>query len=241
MGLSSAGIGSGLDVTTIVNQLMTAEQAPLNALTAKQTENQSKLTAYGTILSGLSGLQSTLKKLSDVQQLQAVTTTSADNTIVSATGGAGAVPGDYAIEVTQVAQAQKLATSGQANMQAVIGTGVLSFDFGTISGGTLSNGQYTGATFTNNGGASKTVTIDASNNTLSGIRDAINAANMGVSATIVNDGSSSPYRLSLSNKLTGESNSMKISVSGDSALQTLLKHDPASNSGQALTQSVAQR
>jgi len=239
MGLSSAGIGSGLDVTGMVSQLMSAAQQPLTALTTKQTTYQSKLSAYGTISSGLSTFQTTLQKLSDPLKLQVVTTTPADASIFSATGSKGAVAGNYAIEVKQLASAQKLATAGQPSLQTVVGQGTISFDFGTISGGTLSNGQYTGASFTGNGQGSKTVTIGAGQNTLTGIRDAINAASIGISATIVNDGSNSPYRLSLSNSQTGEATSMKISVAGDAGLQALLNHDPAQANGQALTQTVA--
>lgn len=239
MGLSSAGIGSGLDVTGMVSQLMSAAQQPLTALTTKQTTYQSKLSAYGTISSGLSTFQTTLQKLSDPLKLQVVTTTPADASIFSATGGKGALAGNYAIEVSQLATAQKLATAGQPSLQTVVGQGTVSFDFGTISGGTLSNGQYTGASFTGNGQGSKTVTIGAGQNTLAGIRDAINAAGIGISATIVNDGSNSPYRLSLSNSQTGEATSMKISVTGDAGLQALLNHDPSQANGQALTQTVA--
>ncbi|MFI4941027.1 MAG: flagellar filament capping protein FliD, partial [Burkholderiales bacterium] len=65
---------------------------------------------------------------------------------------------------------------------------------------------------------------------------AINNANLGVTATIINDGSSSPYRLSLTSNTTGAASSMKISVNGDAALSNLLSNDPAGT--QNLTQSV---
>ena len=238
MGLSSAGIGSGLDVTSIVSQLMSIEQRPLTALTTKQSDYKAKLSAFGSIQSGISSFQTTLKKLSDPKNLQTIKATAADTNVLGTSGGAGAVPGDYAIEVTQLAQSQKLASAGQLNAQAVVGTGTLTFDFGTISGGTLgTDGKYVGAGFTSNGAGSKQVTIDSSHNTLNGIRDAINAANIGVTASIVNDGSNTPYRLALSNSQTGEASSMKISVSGDAALGNLLNHDPAGS--QALTQTVA--
>ncbi|NMG68281.1 flagellar filament capping protein FliD, partial [Azoarcus indigens] len=82
--------------------------------------------------------------------------------------------------------------------------------------------------FTQNGNqAGGSITIDPSNNTLAGIRDAINNANVGVSASIVNDGSDSPYRLVLTSTAGGANSEMKIAVSGDSALQSLLSHDPA--------------
>ncbi|MYZ52890.1 flagellar filament capping protein FliD [Malikia spinosa] len=238
MGLSSAGIGSGLDVTGIVSQLMSIEQRPLTALTTKQSDYKAKLSAFGSIQSGIASFQSTLKKLSDPKNLQTIKATVADTNVLGTSGGAGAVPGDYSIEVTKLAQSQKLASAGQLNAQAVVGTGTLTFDFGTISGGTLgTDGKYSGSAFTSNGAGSKQVTIDSSNNTLNGIRDAINSASIGVTASVINDGGATPYRLALSNSQTGEASSMKISVSGDAALGNLLNHDPAGS--QALTQTVA--
>ena len=204
--ISSAGIGSGLDVTALVSSLMAAEQAPLTALTKKQSSYNAQLSAYGTVKSALSTFQSTMQSLSATSKLLAVTATAGDSAVLTASGGAGAVPGTYAIEVTQLAQAQKLVAAGQASDQTAIGSGVLTFDFGTTSG----------STFAGNGQASKSVTIDSGSNTLAGIRDAINAANIGISATLVNDGSASPYRLSLSNTQSGAANSMKITVADGS-------------------------
>lgn len=232
--LSSPGIGSGLDVTSMVNSLMAAEQAPLKALTAKQSSYTAKLSAYGALKSALASFQATAKNLSDPAKLQAVTTTPGDGSVLSASGGAGAVPGTYSIEVMQLAQAQKLVAAGQASDKTAIGSGLLTFDFGSSSTGG----------FTGNGQASQSVSIGTGNNTLAGICDAINAANIGISASIVNDGSATPYRLSLANTQTGAASSMRITV-GDgsdgtgssSALAALLTNDPAA--GQLLTQSMA--
>src|SRR5690606_27125329 len=109
---------------------------------------------------------------------------------------------------------------------AQIGTGqatTISFQFGKIGGGTLADGKYTGATFTQNAEVeSGSVTIDSSNNTLQGIRDAINAASLGVTATLISDGSDTPEHLVITSNTTGESSSMKIVVDGDPALQALL-------------------
>ncbi|MDH4284899.1 MAG: flagellar filament capping protein FliD, partial [Gallionellaceae bacterium] len=106
--------------------------------------------------------------------------------------------------------------------------------------GTFSSvtGKYTGATFTSSGAGTKTVTIDATNNSLQGIRDAINAAKIGVTATIVNDGGASPYRLALSSDSIGKTNSIKISVAGDASLSSLLAHDPGNDTGQSLAETV---
>ena len=232
MGLSSAGIGSGLDVTSIVSQLMASEQQPLTTLATKQTAYQAQLTAYGTVSSGLSTFRDALNALSSTK-LQAVTATPGDATVLTATGGTGAVPGDYSIEVTQLAQTQKLVATGQTSNSATIGTGTLTFDFGTTSRDV--NGVPTG--FTPDGKASQTVTIDAAHNTLAGIRDAINQAKIGVTASIVNDGSGTPYRLTLSSATSGEASSMRISVSGDTALSDLVAYDPAGS--KKLTETIA--
>src|SRR5690606_10619710 len=151
--------------------------------------------------------------------------------------------GNYRVNVTQLAQEQILTSGGHTSRTAQIGSGqttTISFQFGKISGGTLTDGKYTGATFTQDGDEeSGTVTIDSSNNSLQGIRDAINAADLGVTATLISDGSDTPEHLVITSNKTGETSSMKISVDGDPALQALLGYDPAGT--QNLTQtSIAQ-
>lgn len=241
MALSSSGIGSNLDVNGIISQLMGVEQQPLQLLSRKEASFQAKLSAIGSLKGALSSFQSAAKGLSDISKFQTVRVTPADATIASATGSATAVPGSYALEVTKLAQVQKLVAAGQASSSAAIGNGTISFDFGTISGGTFDSvaGKYTGATFASSGTGTKTVSISASNNSLAGIRDAINGAKIGVTAAIVNDGGTSPYRLTLTETSTGKTNSVKIAVTGDTALQTLLNHDPAAApAGQALSETV---
>lgn len=92
------------------------------------------------------------------------------------------------------------------------------------------------ATFTSNGPVIPPITINSTNNTLEGIRDAINAANIGVTATIVSDGSASPYRLAITSNTSGATNSLKITVAGDADINTLLGYDPAAT--QNLSQTV---
>lgn len=229
MAISSPGVGSNLDVNSIVTQLMAIERQPLTSLARKEAGYQAQLSAYGTLKGALSSFQSSVRALSDVSKFQSVKATPADATVLGASASSIAVPGTYSVEVTKLAQSQKLVATGQASATAVIGTGTLSFDFGTISGGTFDapTGKYTGAAYASNGAGIKTVTIDASNNSLAGIRDAINNAKIGVSATIVNDGGASPYRLALTSTSIGKTNSVKISVVGDAALSNLLAHDPA--------------
>ena len=239
MGLSSAGLGSNLPVDSIVSQLMAVEQRPVNLLDKKVSTFQAKLSALGTLKGALSTFQTALKGLSTISKFTAMTGTMADPSIATVSAGAKAAAGTYSIEVSKLAQAQKLATSGQVSSSAAIGAGTITFDMGKITGGTLdpATGQYTGAGFASAGTGVKTVTIDPANTSLTGIRDAINKAGVGVTASIVNDGSATPNRLVLTQTSTGEASSMKISVAGDAALGTLLNHDPAGTQG--LKQTVA--
>lgn len=235
----TASSTTALDVPTLVSQLMAVERRPIDKLEAKITSYESKISSFGTLSSLVSSFQTAAKALST--NLQKVAATPSDTSVLSATAGSTALPGTYAVNVSQLAQSQNLVAAGQASSTAAIGDGTattVTFDFGTISGGTLTDGVYSGAGFSSNGGGTASITIDGTNNTLEGIRDAINAAAMGVTATIVNDGSGTPYRLALTSSNSGASNSIKIATSGgDGTINSLLGYDPAGT--QNLTQSLA--
>jgi flagellar hook-associated protein 2 len=242
LGISSPGIGSNLDVNSIVTQLMTIEQKPLVTLSANEASYQSKLSAIGSVKGALASFQGSVQSLSALANFQRMQVSAADATVATASGTVIAAPGNYSLEVTQLAQAQKLASAGQASITNAVGTGVISFDLGAISGGTLdpATGKYTGAGFTSSGNGIQSVTIASGNNSLTGIRDAINSAKIGVTAAIVNDGSGSPWRLTLTQTATGNASSMKISVAGDASLQSLLNNDPAAGpAGQSLSEIIS--
>lgn len=230
---------TALDVPTLVSQLMAVERRPIDKLEAKITSYESKISSYGTLSSLVSSFQTAAKGLST--GLQKVAATPSDASVFAATAGSTAVPGTYAVNVSQLAQSQNLVAAGQASSTAAIGNGTattVTFDLGTIGGGTLTNGTYSGATFTSNGSGTTSITIDSSNNTLEGIRDAINSAAAGVTASIVNDGSGTPYRLALTSTSSGASNSLKITTSGgDGSIDSLLGYDPEGT--QNLTQTLA--
>jgi flagellar hook-associated protein 2 len=243
--LTAAGVGSGLDVKGLVSQLMAVEQQPLTLLATKEASFQSQLTSLGSVSGAMSTLQTAAQSLVSASAA-AYGASASDSSVLTATAAGNAVPGSYAIAVTSLAQQQKLVTVlGQSSTTVAIGASVsttLTFQLGTISGGTLVNGIYSPvATFVADPVKPfATVAIDSTNNTLAGIRDAINAANTGVTATIINDGSSSPYRLSLTSNDTGAASSLKLTVAGDGNISTLLSYD-ASTTTQNLTQTqVAQ-
>ena len=238
MAISSPGIGSNLDVNGIVSQLMALEQRPLASLAREEASYQAKLSAYGTLSGVLGQFQSALQALATPQKFQGLAASVADGTIMSASAGSGAVPASYAVEVLALATQQKLHSSAFTNTTDAIGTGTITIQYGTYNSGANS--------FTLNAAkAAQSVTIDAAHNTLSGVRDAINAAGIGVSATIVNDGTVN--RLMLTSKDSGAANSLKITVADadlantDTAGLSRLAYDPtlSAGSGKNLTQALA--
>ena len=240
MAIGGAG-GANLDVSGIVSQLMSIEQRPIAALNKKEGDYQAKISAYGNISGALSTFQTAVQELNHPEKFQTLKATSADATVFNASASDKAASGSHSVTVTSLAQAQRLAAAGQTSDNASIGNGSptkLTFDFGSITGGAYdtAGGKYKEASFTANGKGSKSITIDSNNNTLQGIRDAINNAKIGVNATVINDGSDSPYTLTLSSSESGIGSSMKISVAGDPALSALLAHDPAAT--QNLRQTV---
>ncbi|WP_077001312.1 flagellar filament capping protein FliD [Variovorax sp. KK3] len=237
--ISSLGIGSNLDLSTLLTNLQTAESQPLLQLQQRQVSYTSKLSAYGQLQSALTTLQASAKKLGDPVFFQGVKAAAGTAEVLSASAGGTAAPGTYNINVTQMAQAQSLVATGQASAKTAIGSGTITIDFGTIGGGTYDavTGKYSGASFTPDAErTAKSITIDPAKSTLEDIRDAVNAAKAGVTASIVNDGSGTPNRLVLSSTETGKASSMRIAVAGDAALANLVSHDPAGS--QSLQQTI---
>jgi flagellar hook-associated protein 2 len=138
MGISTPGIGSGLDVGGLVSKLMAAESIPLQTYDSKSGAIQTQIGAYGQLSGAIGTFQGALTSLSQASTFQALTATPGDKSILTASTTSTAVPGNYKISVTQMAQAQSLNTPGQASMTSTIGTGAgatLTFEFGSVSGG----------------------------------------------------------------------------------------------------------
>ena len=232
--ISSTGIGSNLDVKSIVSQLMATEQGPTTALNNKEASYNAKLSAIGSLKSALSTLQTSAQTLNLTSTFSTVTPSVADSSVLSASVNGATTAGSYNIEVQSLAQSQKLLSGNFSATSTVIGSGTLTFDMGTYS-----DAGSPPVTFTANSNvAQKTITIDSSNNTLQGVRDAINNANIGVSATIINDGSN--YHLSLSSKDSGTANAIRIGVaeSGGAGLAQLA-YDASTGGVSNMTQNVA--
>jgi flagellar hook-associated protein 2 len=234
MAITSAGIGSGLDVTSIVSSLMAVESQPLTEVAKQKTAYESKVSAYGTMKSALSTFQTAISALSDPTKFNAQSVTTSDAKVFTATANGQATNGTSSVTVTQLAKAQKLTMAGVANTTDVIGTGTLTISFGKYTEATTS--PAAAASFTPNTAKSDiTININSANNTLAGVRDAINATNSSVSASIVNDGTNN--RLVITSKDTGEVNSLKIAVadadgnSQDATGLSQLAFDPLASAG----------
>lgn len=239
--ISFSGLGSGIDIAGIVKSLVDAERVPATArLDLAESDAQAKLSALGNLKGALSALQSSITSLSRISGFsnRSVSLSTAD--FISASATSSALTGNYDVNVNTLAQAHTLASDVNTPFSSLtdsIGTGTLTFQLGTFSGGVFTADPDK---------VSQDVTISTNDNSLQGIRDAINNADVGVTASIVNDGNG--YRLLIASNDTGAANSLKITVSGDSGGTdtdttglSQLAYDPeaASGSGKNLTQTVA--
>jgi flagellar hook-associated protein 2 len=237
--ISSAGIGSGLDVNSIISSLMAVESQPLTALQSKATALQTDLSAFGQIQSLVASLQDAAKTLFDSSQYKLTNASSTDPSSVSAGTTSGAVPGSYSVSVSSLSAGQSIVspTGLYSDGTSVVGAGSITIRLGTWSADKT--------TFTPASGSSDvTIPVGASANTLAGIRDAINAANAGVTASIVTDASGA--RLALQSSSTGAANGFRVTVADDDGNNTdasglsQLAYDPASSASQmTLAQSAA--
>ncbi|MEY4582192.1 MAG: hypothetical protein RL701_6895 [Pseudomonadota bacterium] len=227
-GISAAGVGSNLDVAGLVDRLMAVEQKPLTELDKKQAAVTVKLSAFGTFKGAVSSFQSSLLALEQSSAYTANNVKMADSSIATASAAAGADLGSHTLEVTNLAAAQRLKSDPFTSLTDTVGTGTLTIQFGSY--------ESTGNTFTANANRGvQSISIDSAHNTLSGVRDAINSAKAGVTASIVNDGSGN--RLVLASNSTGTENSLKISVADDDGTAadasglSKLAYDPTSTPG----------
>ncbi|KHJ52830.1 hypothetical protein PZ78_01425 [Vreelandella venusta] len=217
--ITSLGVGSGLDLNGLLNQLQAAERQKLAPLTQQQNTQQSKISALGRLESAMGRLQDSIVALNDTSTFRQQTSTVNGNG-VSATAGETANAGRYDINVTQLARAGSVASNSVTMDQVLAATETtLTLDFGA----TYTNGVFDP---TAPPASSKTITI-AAGSTLASVRDQINAdGESGVMASIVNDGTG--FRLALSSKETGKD----ASVIGFSGLDGLAMDTNTRRAGQ---------
>ena len=199
--ISSAGIGSGLDVNSIITQLMAIESQPLTALQKKATTIQSTVSEYGKMKSAVSTLNDLAAKLASTTTWGQTTVTSSNTSAVTA-ATSGSAAGSYSVQVQSLASVQTLASGVFASTTSTPGAGTLNIELGTWGTAQTSFTPKSGATSLN-------VDITATD-TLADVRDKINAAGAGVTALIMTDASGS--RLLMRSSTSGADNAFRTTV-----------------------------
>src|SRR5574343_1169127 len=129
MATSSLGIGSGLDLNSMLTSIMTAEKAPITTLDGKISKANSKISLYGTLKSKLDALKTAADTLQFPARLSAIAATSSDTTVLGASADFTAATGSYAVTVTRLATAQKSFTQAY-DVGTTFGQGTLNFVVG---------------------------------------------------------------------------------------------------------------
>ncbi|KTD41554.1 flagellar filament capping protein FliD [Legionella parisiensis] len=225
MGLSTPGIGSGLDIKAMVESMVKADLMPAQLRHDKKLNSvTTELSAFGQLKSAIANFQTALNSLSNASEFNKMNLSLSEPGYISASTTEQAAEGLYQIKVNQLAQAQSLASGYFANNSSSVGNGSITINFGTYSNANT--------TFTLNTEVSPvTINISPGNDSLSAVRDAINAENAVVTASIVQDSVGS--RLTLTSSETGEKYAMQITGS-----LTAMNYDPTT-SNTSLSQTMA--
>jgi flagellar hook-associated protein 2 len=190
--LNFTGLASGLDTTSIINSLTALDSQYIQQLTQNQTTLQTQQSTFNDISSKLQALQTAVEALTNSVSgpFDSHTVTSSNPSAVTAAASSTAVAGQYTFTVGALANANQIASQGFSSPSDTIKQGTLTLQVGSS--------------------AAVTVTIDSTNNTVQGLANAINAAGGNVSAAVINDGSSTPYRLLLTSGSTGAANDIQV-------------------------------
>lgn len=200
--ISSPGVGTnGLDVKSIITQLVALEKKPLNTLKLQAATVNTKISAFGQIKSLVSTLSDAAGRLTSVTGWNAVSATSSDSKFVSASAVGGTLPTAFSVEVQGLAKAQATASAALLPVGGALGAGKLRLELGQWS--------VSPASFTPASGAPVEIDIVATD-TLNDIASKINGTNAGVTATVLTDASGE--RLLLRGKNTGLEAGFKLSV-----------------------------
>ena len=202
--VSSLGAGSGINVPQLVDDLVSAERAGSDLrLDTRQQKLDAQLSGYGVLRSAISNLQDTLELLKNADTFNAKTVAFPTTDVLTPVEiKPNALSGDFQVEVLEIAQAHSLTSASFSSASEAVGEGTLTFNFGSWDSG------FTAFSLDPDS-ALQTITIDESNNTLTGLRDAINDADFGVQASIVAD--DGEFRL-LITAPSGASNELEITV-----------------------------
>jgi len=237
--ISSAGIGSGLDVPALVEKLVTAEGDPIRSrLDRKEAKLQAGLSAIGTLKSALAEFQSSLKGFQKMESLQSMAATSDDEGVVTVSASNLAQEGEYEVEVETLAEAQRLISVGFDSDFMPIGSGSLRIQFGRYD---EDNNKFK----PNPEHELHVLKIPDDRSSLRDIQKIINDAKIGLKASVIHD--DDVDRLVITSELTGADNSIRISVQDDDGDNldmlslSMLSYDPTFDDGEGSNMVEAQQ
>ncbi|GAB4257836.1 MAG: hypothetical protein Kow0092_05050 [Deferrisomatales bacterium] len=193
--ISFDGLATGINTTETVDQLIEVESRPKILKEAEKARLENQLATWQDINTKLLDLRTQAQSLWGADTWATLSATSSDENVLTASAGSGAQAGTYTLEVVQLARNHQLASQTYASSLSTVGTGTITVGAGSESA---------------------TITVDATNNTLSGLAEAINRADVGVTASVIqtNEDADTPYRLFLVADDTGTDNAVTVSTSG---------------------------
>lgn len=194
-GITFGGLSSGLDTNGIIDKLVQLKKQPLTKLTQQQTDLQSKQQIYNTLGTGLTALANAANALNVANAFNPIAASSSDSSVATVTGSSTATAGSFSLIVSQLAQAEKIASSAQTDVTSAL----------NLAGAFVVNGA--------------TVNVTATDS-LTSIAQKINNLNVGVTASLINGGNGAAY-LTIGSNSTGVSNDLQLSDTSGAVLNSL--------------------
>jgi len=193
--ITFGGLASGLDTNAIIQAMLGVEKVPIASMQKNKASIENKISAYSTLKNNLEALQSAADALKDPKSFNIFNTSvNIESILNNVSANENAIPGAYTVEVTDLATNHQMVSQNYADKNTTtVGTGILSINIG---------------------GVDTDIIIEEGQDTLEGIAAAINSSGAEVSASVVDDGSNTPYRLVLTGKDTGEDNAITLDSSG---------------------------
>ncbi|MEM1090130.1 MAG: flagellar filament capping protein FliD [Pseudomonadota bacterium] len=216
MSISSLGVGSGIDLQGLLDQLVAAERGPTQQrLAIREAGLQAEFSAFGNLTAAVQSLRDAAEKLTELTPGKSAVVSGAIEALTASADETAAL-GSYTVQVDQLATQQSLATTAFASSDTLVGSGTITIAFGTTDYDSVGD-VYNG--FTADAGRTPvTIEIGPGDQSLSAVRDSINEANAGVTASIVTDVNGP--RLVLSSNSSGAESTLEITVADNDGNNT---------------------
>lgn len=175
--VNALGAGSGIDTQTLAKDLMEATREPRKAIIdEKITKSEARISGYGVIQFSLGELKTAFSGLNDLSDFASLQVANTQSSAMGVVASPTAAAGSYQVNVTQVAQAQRTSSDGFAERSTALNSGA-SFDL----------------TLSVNGGTNQTITVDT--DTPAGVVAAINGADLGITAQLIQTSGNTPWKI----------------------------------------------